>query len=178
MANPTLAFYYPGWIWHDATWLKNLLLFFDGVALLVPAYMRGRLDESDPALVTGLRDHNLLYVVEPETFMTKPATEALAEQLVELLTTGALDDLVDIGGPMAELSLSRMGYDADPGLTEMLLEELSQRGLAGKTQDGLSVPLHWALRNVILVLLSQILPPQGASIGLDLSPTAAGSTQP
>jgi hypothetical protein len=40
--KPILAFYYPGWIWQDPAWLKNLLLFFDGVALLVPDYMRER----------------------------------------------------------------------------------------------------------------------------------------
>jgi hypothetical protein len=171
VSAPTLAFYYPGWIWRDPTWLKNLLLFFDGVALLVPTYLRNRLDAADPALVEGLRQNDLLHVLEPESLMNQQAAEALTEHLADLLASGALDDLVHVGGPMAELSLSRLGYDADRGLAEMLLEELEQRGLAGKSQDGLSVPLHWALRNVILVLLSQILRPQGAAIGLDLSPT-------
>jgi hypothetical protein len=29
------AFYYPGVIWHDASWVKSLALFFDEIALLV-----------------------------------------------------------------------------------------------------------------------------------------------
>jgi len=37
-----IAFYYPGPMWSSAAWIKNLLLFFDGVGLLVPAYMKDR----------------------------------------------------------------------------------------------------------------------------------------
>lgn len=32
---PEVAFYYPGHLWHSGEWIKNLLLFFDGVGLLV-----------------------------------------------------------------------------------------------------------------------------------------------
>ena len=31
-----LGFYYPGQYWHDADWIKNLVLFFDGIAMLIP----------------------------------------------------------------------------------------------------------------------------------------------
>ena len=37
---PELAFYYPNPVWSDSDWVKNLVLFFDGIALLVPDYMR------------------------------------------------------------------------------------------------------------------------------------------
>jgi hypothetical protein len=35
---PRLAFYYPGPSWRirESEWIKSLLLFFDGIALLVP----------------------------------------------------------------------------------------------------------------------------------------------
>ena len=33
---PEIAFYYPNPMWHYGDWIKNLVLFFDGVALLVP----------------------------------------------------------------------------------------------------------------------------------------------
>ncbi|HEY5989045.1 MAG TPA: hypothetical protein VIV12_22100, partial [Streptosporangiaceae bacterium] len=35
-APPEIAFYYPGPLWRSGEWVKTLLLFFDGVALLVP----------------------------------------------------------------------------------------------------------------------------------------------
>jgi hypothetical protein len=35
-----LAFYCPGPLWHSAAWIKNPLLYFGGIALLVPTYMR------------------------------------------------------------------------------------------------------------------------------------------
>jgi hypothetical protein len=33
-AKKELAFYYPNPMWHHGNWVKNLILFFDGVALL------------------------------------------------------------------------------------------------------------------------------------------------
>src|SRR5262245_28251970 len=33
-----LAFYYPGHLWQSTEWMKTLLLFFDGIGLLVPEY--------------------------------------------------------------------------------------------------------------------------------------------
>ena len=55
-------------------------------------------------------------------------------------------------------------------LAEMLFEELQSRGLAHKSKDGVSIPLHPTVRYLILVLLAQILRPKGPSMGLDLSP--------
>ena len=37
-----LAFYYPNPMWTYGDWIKNLVLFFDGIALLVPQYMKDR----------------------------------------------------------------------------------------------------------------------------------------
>ena len=52
----------------------------------------------------------------------------------------------------------------------MILAELKARGLARESKDGVSIPMHPAVRLMILVLLSQILRPKGAALGLDLSP--------
>ena len=37
------AYYYPEpyWMAREGSWIKSLLLFFDGVAILLPEYMRG-----------------------------------------------------------------------------------------------------------------------------------------
>jgi hypothetical protein len=39
-----LAYYYPEpyWLAHETSWIKSLLLFFDGIAILLPDYMSGR----------------------------------------------------------------------------------------------------------------------------------------
>jgi hypothetical protein len=86
---PSVAFYYPGPMWRASDYIKNLLLFFDGVALLVPEYMLDRSYFIDPSLVEGLQQH----VLKSESLMDKQAAEALATQLGELLASGALDHL-------------------------------------------------------------------------------------
>jgi hypothetical protein len=163
------AFYYPGVIWRDAGWIKSLALFFDEVALLVPDYMRDRPLRLDPAVAEPLQDAGLLRILSPEELIDQDAAETLATAMVEVIASGALDTLPP-GGPLQELSWSRMGGLADQGLARMALEELTMRGLARESEDGVSIPMHGMVRSLYLVLLAQILRDAGSSRGLDLSP--------
>ena len=167
---PEVAFYYPEPFWGDGDWIKNLILFFDGIGLLVPEYMRDRIDRNDPAIVTGLLEEKLLHIFEPETLVNKSATEQLAESLVNIITSGALDSLTTKGTRFAELSMSRLGYRGDIGLAEMIYAELKLRGLAKASEDGVSIPLHPLVRSLVLVLLAQILRQPGRDKGFDLAP--------
>lgn len=136
--------------------MKSLLLFFDQVAILLPNYMYGRHTSADPSLVEPLEDQGLLQILEPNSWVDQKLTEELATIIVELLTSGAFDDLPDAEGQYHELSYSRMGYGADVELADMLVEELQGRGLARPSDDGVSVPLHPIVRTTILVTLGQL----------------------
>lgn len=169
--KPDFAFYYPGPMWQSAESIKNLLLFFDGIGLLVPRYLEDKPERIDPSLAIPLRDRGLLINIEPEEHIDKAATEELAEALTELIASGLFDELAkDENGAFHELSMSRLGYYGDRELARMLFEELKQRGLARESEDGLSIPMHSRVRVLILVLLAQILRPRGDNIGISLSP--------
>ena len=62
------AYYYPEpyWLAHESSWIKSLLLFFDGVAILLPDYMSGRELVADPSLAEPLSEQGLLKVLQPE----------------------------------------------------------------------------------------------------------------
>ena len=165
-----LAFYYPGWIWRDADALKNLLLFFDGIALLVPAYMRDRVHQVDELFTSRLTEAGLLRILEPEELVDKAATEKLAQSLASILDTGALETLSREGTRFHELSYSRLGGLGDSRLADGIIRELKARGLAKDTEDGASVPLHPQVHALVLVLLAQILRPYGGHQGLVLQP--------
>lgn len=170
-SDPQIGFYYPGPMWYRSEAIKNLLLFFDGVSLLVPSYMENRPEELNPELVIPLKEQGLLRILNPEQHVDQEATEQLATVMVDIITSGVLDRLATDGKTrFHELSRSRLGYYGDSGLAQMLLDELKQRGLARDTEDGVSIPLHPLVRGLVLVLLAQILRPQGRSIGLDLLP--------
>jgi hypothetical protein len=167
---PEVAFYYPGPFWGDGNWIKNLILFFDGIGILVPEYMRDRIERNDPAIVTGLLDEKLLHVFEPEKLVDRVATEQLAESLVNIIVSGALDNFVTERTHFAELSMSRLGYRGDVGLADMIFEELKRKGLAKDSEDGVSIPMHPMVRSLVLVLLAQILRQPGRGKGIDLAP--------
>ena len=166
-----LAYYYPQPYWRigEVDKMKNLLLFFDGIAILLPRYMLGRESAADPALAGPLREMGLLQILEPETFVDQEVTEALITAVTELVTEGAFDHL-DRTPHYQELSRSRMGWDADVKLSEMITEELIARDLARPSEDGVSVPLHPAVRTTFLVLLSQLARDAGRRAGLSLHP--------
>ena len=167
---PEVAFYYPNPIWMEGDWVKNLVLYFDGIALLVPDYMVDRLEEFDPAIITGLREHGLLHIIRPEEAVDKSATENLASALTDIIVSGTLDALAKDTTDFHELSRSRLGYYGDEKLADMIFEELKKRGLARDSEDGISIPMHPLVRSLILTLLAQILRPYGAANKISLNP--------
>jgi hypothetical protein len=162
----------PYWGPGTGDWMKTLLLFFDGVALLVPDYMRDRPLLSDPGLAQPLDEQGLLHRLSPEDLVGQETAEALTQLLEDLLKAGAFDSL-DPNTAFQELSHSRLGGAADAGLTELVLEQLRARGLARDTQDGVSIPLHPAVRALVLVVLPQLLrkPAEGAGYALQPATT-------
>ena len=167
---PEVGFYYPNPLWMNGDWVKNLILFFDGIALLVPDYMQDRLEHFDPAIVAGLRDQGLLHIIKPEDAVDKPATENLASVLTDVIVSGALDVLAKDTTEFHELSRSRLGYYGAEQLADMIFDELKKRGLARDSKDGVSIPMHPLVRSLILTLLSQILRPYGNTKQISLNP--------
>ena len=174
--KPDIAFYYPGQYWLNADWVKNLICFFDGIAMLIPEYMEDHLGFDDFPIVSALKDHDLFRVIRPEEVIDAKATEALAKTLVEIITSGRLDYLTKTSDKDAKrsdfgsLSMSRLGYYGNEELADSIFQELKSRGLAEDSRDGVSIPMHTTVRSLILVLLAQILRPKGESMGLKLSP--------
>lgn len=168
--------YEPSWGSRDSDRLKSLLLFFDGLAVLVPDYMRDRPLLTDPTLAQPLADQGLLHRLSPETLVDQSTTEALTELLDDMLNQEVFDGL-ERDVVFHELSRSRLGASADDGLAEVVLEQLRERGLARRSEDGLSVPLHPAVRAFVLVVLPQLLRAPAEAAGYSLQP-ASGWPRP
>ena len=147
----------PVWGLGQSDWIKTLLLFFDGVSVLVPDYTRDRPLFSDPTLAQPLADQGLLHRLSPEALVDQEAAEGLAELLDGLIGTGAFDGLERDNHDFAELSYSRLGGTTDAALTELILDQLRERGLAQPSRDGVSIPLHPAIRTFVLTVLPQLL---------------------
>lgn len=163
------AFYYPNAYFHDADWVKNLILFFDGLAVVIPEFMPDHSNLDDLAIMQGLREHGLFKIIRPEASVDKDATEKLASAMVDVLASGVLDSLEE-SGDFQSLSMSRLGFMGDHKLAQFIFDELKARKLARDSEDGVSIPMHPMARLLVLVLLSQILRQSGESGGIELSP--------
>lgn len=168
---PEVAFYYPNSYFFDPDWAKNLILFFDGIGMLIPNYMKDHSSFDDLPIIASLKEHGLFHVIEPETAVDEDATLELASKMTDIITSGALDKLNNETATFGYISMSRLGFSGDAELAQMIFEELKSRGLARDTEDGgYSIPINTTVRSLILVLLAHILQPQGQKQGLDLSP--------
>jgi len=61
-----IAFYYPGPMWHHDDWIKTMILFFDGIGILLPNYLHGKPEHVTPEIAVPLRQKQLLHYLEPE----------------------------------------------------------------------------------------------------------------
>jgi hypothetical protein len=166
----------PYWVPGQGDWIKSLLLFFDGIALLVPDYMYERPLFTDPTLAQPLAEQELLHRLSPETLVDQATAEALTELLDRLITGGTFDDLCR-DTAFLQLSLSRLGRPAAPSLTDVVLEQLRDRGLANTSEDGVSVPLHPAVRSFVLAMLPQLLRAPAEAAGYALQPVSPRTWQ-
>jgi hypothetical protein len=172
--HPTVAYWYPEPFWadHEAGTVKNLLPFFDQVAILLPDYMHGRHREANPWLTGPLEEMGLLRVLEPGRFVDTAMTTRLHEILRGLLSAGVFDSLAPPESPYGyhAISRTRLGWNADVALASEFTDELISRQLARPSEDGVSIPLHPMVRSTVLVLLSQLAPAAAKNDGLDLFP--------
>jgi hypothetical protein len=169
-----IAYYYPEpfWLAREGGWIKNLLLFFDEIAILLPSYMGDKHVVADPTLAGPIKERGLLRVLEPETFIDDETAAKLTSAVGALVDTGAFDELPEIEGHV-ELSKSRAvlsNPNRPGGAGDEVLEKLVERGLATASEDGVSVPMHPAVRGAYLLILAQLARETGARHGLDLHP--------
>lgn len=161
-----LALYYPGHLWQNNDWVKNLLLYFDGIALLVPELKRHEPETADPILAGPLAAAGLLRLFSDDVTVDEAISARVAAALDEIIAQGSLDPLSHVD-PFIPLSHSR--FPLAPA-TGRVYAELRKRQLVRESEDGISVPVHPIVRLLILTLLTQFLRADSASHGLNLSP--------
>lgn len=157
--KPEFAYLFPEPLALSGDFLKSTILLFDGATLLVPAYMADAPLHVNTEVTQPLHDQGLLTFMTPEEVVGPDAANALGDAVLQLLEADAFSGLPE-AAINANLSLSRLGFSGDREIAHLVLSALQERGLAGKVEDGVSVPMHGVVRSTVLVLLSQLLSKQ------------------
>jgi len=164
-----MAFFYePFWRSGAAATIKTLLLFFDGIALTVPEYAWGAPLMADPAFEM-LEDQGLLVRLSPEFLIDKTTAESLACVVAELLTAGAFGNL-DRKSLYRRVPTLPMGARVEPLLTDDVLAELAEHGLAAPGRGGAEASIHPTVRSWILAALPQLVRESAEHAGCALQP--------
>lgn len=173
-----LAYYHEPY-WHPTVGdrLKTLLLFFDGLAVLVPSYMDDAPVAADPALASPLLERGLLTVLRPEELVNERVTGDLVQLIGALIDAGTFDEL-DRDEAFQALSGSRLGTGPVAGAMSGRVEELlREQGLASSTEDDVSVPVHRVVRMTILGVLPQLFRTAVEDMGHALQPITPSRQQ-
>lgn len=165
-----IAFYYPGHIWYDTEHIKSMLLFFDGVGMLIPEYKRGEPERLDPVLAGPLRELDLLHYFVADEIIDSKTTERLVDIMAQVIESGALEPLMHENTAFHSLSMSRLGFSGNEKLARELFEKLREMNLAKDSEDGSSIPMHPTVRYLVLVLLAQMLREPLRETGCEAAP--------
>lgn len=172
--QPDFAFYYPGQRFQNVDWIKNLICFFDGIAMIIPDNMPNYRDRHAEETVLALETHELFHVIRPEEVVDREATQALAEAFRKIIDSGRLDPLVSrrYENPRSSafdtLAKAKLGTHDDHELANSIFQELRSRGLAYHLTDEVYVAVDKTVLVLILTLLAHIL--KSKVEGITLSP--------
>ena len=167
--QPDFAFYYPGQRFQNVDWIKNLICFFDGIAMLIPENLPNYLDQHAEETVCALKDRNFFRVIRPEEVVDQKAAEALARELGKIIDSGRLDHLVG-SSAFDTLAKAKLGTHSDHELANSIFQKLMSRGLACDLRDDVYVSVNETVLVLVLTLLAHILKPKGEDMGITLSP--------
>ena len=165
--QPDFAFYYPGQRFQNVNWIKNLICFFDGIAMLIPEDMPNYRDRHAEETVLALEAHQLFRVIHPEEVVDRKATKALAKAFGKIIDSGRLDHLVR-NSAFDTLAKAKLGTHSDHELADSIFQELRSRGLACDLRDDVYIAVDRAVLVLILTLLAHIL--KSKVEGITLSP--------
>ena len=165
--QPDFAFYYPGQRFQNVDWIKNLICFFDGIAMLIPENMPNYRDRHAEETALALEAHELFRVIRPEEVVDQKATQALAEAFWKIIDSGRLNHLVG-SSAFHTLAKAKLGTHNDQELADSIFQELRSRGLAYDLRNDVYVAVDQTVLVLILTLLAHILKPKVE--GITLSP--------
>lgn len=153
-----------------------MLLFFDGVAVLVAWNDRKILVSGQEETVYPLQEAGLLHILDPGDVIDRDVGNALTEFVLEIATSDQRELLRDPSSPRSQALLGDM-WSSPPALTheeraasDMVWEEMRRRGYVSRIMRDRSIYLDTSAWAAILAFLAQALRPAGRSLGLDLQP--------
>ena len=168
-----LALYFPGRVWTPSLPVRNLVLFFDGIAILNPPYQKELFDASP--LAVELRREGLLKVFTPGELYDNTVVSGMAEFLRQVMAGPDVDRLVVPPDPPPRFyvvtDVGRAGAlgSASDDLWEPL-RELQQMHLARPIDEPYKVVMHRDLRVAILTHAAYLLGARRSWDGTTLRP--------
>ena len=150
--------------------MKELLLFFDGIALTLPQRQAEQVIDQDPVLAQPLFERGLLMNLEPQTWLDSVTAKKMIALLRDLLNSPYYQERRWSYLNQEPPGVWHWGYDQAPDDADRFTDELVRRGLIGqKLADGV-VEMNGATRHLILLVLAQALSVKTASSRIRVQP--------
>jgi hypothetical protein len=153
-----------------------MLLFFDGVAVLVDSQARDLLVAGQEETVLPLVDSGHLHVLDPDVLIDEQTSTALIDFILQIATSEEKESiysgksLSDRGLLFPSLFGPRALNTQERAAAIMVWQEMQRRGFASDFHPGDEILVDADKWQLILAFLAHALRPAGIRAGLDLQP--------
>ncbi|MFE6946033.1 hypothetical protein [Streptomyces chartreusis] len=186
-----------------AGWIKNMLLFFDAVAVIAPPSAVDSFWPEDLAVARPLIDSGTFRFLDPQALIDEEAADRILTFLLEAATTqnahayrirrfnartrtasswtGRVPGMLDTPGTYGSVYGGRVAVsgveltDQTREAAEMIWEELIRQGLARRRDARHPLRLHPQIWSTLEALVAHALRPAALRRGLDLQPATEES---
>lgn len=126
------AFYQEGYLWKNGITIKNALLFFEGLAFLVPVEKESDFRLEQDWLLSALEDYGLLRTIRPGQVFAPNTANEIRESVEKLRQSQFLGESgLDLNAAQtASLDLTKLGIHNHPELVSSTLKLFVANGLA------------------------------------------------
>ena len=182
LAGKSFGLYTPGLVWRDPDAAKNLLLLFDGLALVAPAEYQERILRRHEWFTAGLDRHGALLMIDPADIFDDDTASAFISHIDDI--TGNSDLLAALKRAPAYRSItidSRFTGTLGKTVGDLVFEDLHGKGLASSPRvvgeymrmggmyfQEASVPV--ILYGLVMTMWTGVVRDYAARLGADFSP--------
>lgn len=152
-----LAFYQEGFRWKNQVALKSALLFFDGLAFLVPEVKDDEFHQGYEWLFPYLKKEQLRIIrpkeISPES--SKTIISQVVDELCHFATTEPSANPEQGNVAITELDSFKIGFNHYPDLVSMIASELDRLGLTVPSENKRFLKIDSAFGRLLLHLANQ-----------------------
>jgi len=162
-----LVLYHPDYWFFDSDWAKNLLLFADGICLLIPSENQLNVVKKQEYFLRGCSDEGVIHILNAEEVITDIMTIKLRDTLETAISQGMFNDITQ--GATSLISLQRLGFESHYDSANWMYNALKKMNLVQKPKNNM-MEIDAKVYGFIISFLAHLISASKTNNGISMYP--------